>query len=98
MSSDGYPSISGRHAAIMGISMMILSVALIGWLATHPPTVKAQDEQRFELISTSDWMGNGTYRYQFTVFHDRVSGQEFVCAVSDMHYNPSCLSTGRNWK
>jgi hypothetical protein len=75
----------------------VFITTLVGIIVFHPGLprpVKAGEIQRYEHISTSEWIDG----YRFTVFHDKVSGQEVSCAENDMHFNPTCFPTGRNWK
>lgn len=95
MSNDGYPSIGCKQAIAMAVSMVIVTVVLLIWLWPRPVIVRADGiDDRFEPISKSEWV-NG---YQFSVFHDKASGQEFICAVNDSHWNPTCFPSGRSWK
>jgi hypothetical protein len=101
MNNDGYPSLGCKEAIGIVVAVIIFAVALVvrvndRWVA--PSIVKASEVQRYELISVSDWVGTGTTSFQFTTFHDKESGQEFVCTINDAHYAPSCIPTGRNWK
>lgn len=58
--------------------------------------------RRFEKILTQDNDGGQDYVHYFEVWHDKVSGQEFVCPIGnagDWHVRPvSCFPSGRNWK
>ena len=86
-----------KYAAIL-LFIIVSAVSSI-LIAIHSP-VKAAEPQRFELIYKSDWIGSDVSNQHvgFTVFHDKVSGQEITCAMNDLHFNPTCFPSGRNWK
>jgi hypothetical protein len=60
-------------------------------------SVKAGSNQRprFEQIYTENHGEVGTNLYEFEVWHDKETGQEFICARSLRE--ESCWLTGRSW-
>jgi hypothetical protein len=59
--------------------------------------VHADEQNRFDLLS-KEKVGNWGGLRSFETYHDRESGQEFVCAISAYNGDPACFLTGRNWK
>jgi hypothetical protein len=81
---------------------VLIFVGAVALYASYPPSLVTPPRPRFEAIY---WEGaqNKNMIAAFEVWHDKESGQEFICARS--YYNGlgtaqvpiSCWPTGRTW-
>lgn len=82
----------------VGVGIVMAIMLLLLSLAPSTPVRADVDPstQRFEAIGEYT---SHMYRdvYTFSVFHDKLNGEEIVCIHNDMHFVPSCLPTGKKW-
>jgi len=80
-------------------------LALVATLVVTITKLKAQQKgPRFERVSISDQPESQTIS-NFSVYHDKVTGNEFVCAIGHITSPAnvpdsialSCWNTGRKW-
>lgn len=65
--------------------------------------VIGQESLRFKHLVTQTDFPNDSKIVSIEVYHDTISGQEFMCvfgddATKEGYKSVSCLPTGRNWK
>lgn len=90
-----------RKLAIILLLILIAAAAvidIIGFVAV----VRADGPTRFEQLLWERVNDKADAVKGFEVWHDKESGQEFICAVASSTITSrdkvSCFPTGRNWK
>jgi hypothetical protein len=81
-----------RWLAVIIALMGLLMIALTG----PSPAQGVFPHPRFEMLLQEYHPGFDTRIDYFEVWHDKETGQEFVCTM--VHSSVSCLLTGRSWK
>ncbi len=76
---------------LFAIILLVLTILLFIWTG-HVAAQKSKPTFRFDLIYHEGNTNN------FEVFHDKETGQEFICHYGGaVQTEPSCWLTGRKW-